>query len=110
MELTSYMCYEQIRDSRGLNDTQVSRMSGVPRATFSDWKAGRSKPKTDKMQLIADVLQVSLPALAGVKLDYEIVVSDDERLLLEEYRNETANGRLHKYAAALAEMKKGDSV
>lgn len=110
MELTSYMNYEQIRDSRGLNDTQVSKMSGVPRATFSDWKAGRSKPKTDKMQLIADVLQVSLPTLAGVKLDYEFILSNDEKILLEEYRNETANGRLHKYAAALAEMKKGDSV
>lgn len=107
---TSYTNYEKIRASRGLNDTQVSKMSGVPRATFSDWKAGRSKPKTDKLQLIAGVLQVSLPTLAGVKLDYEFILSNDEKILLEEYRNETANGRLHKYAAALADMKRGGDL
>ena len=106
MENTSYTNYEKIRASRGLNDTQVSKMSGVPRATFSDWKAGRSKPKTDKLQLIADVLQVSLITLTGAQVDFEVVLSDDERILIEEYRNENANGRLHKYASALADMKR----
>ena len=108
MENTSYTNYEKIRASRGLNDTQVSKMSGVPRATFSDWKAGRSK--TDKLQQIADVLQVSLTTLTGAQVDFEVVLSDDERILIEEYRSESANGRLHKYASALADMKRGGDL
>ena len=34
--------------------------TGIRRSTFSDWKSGRSKPKTDKLKILADYFGVSV--------------------------------------------------
>lgn len=65
MNKFDYENYNRIRTSKGFNDTQVSKGTGVPRAVFSDWKAKRSTPKTDKLLSIASFLGVSLEALQG---------------------------------------------
>lgn len=99
-----YDKYAKIRDSRGLNDTEVSKATGVPRSIFSDWKAGRSNPKLDKIQAIADYLCVSLSAITGQDdaCDY---FDENEKLLIEEYRNESKDGKLHVLAYALSMLK-----
>jgi len=51
-----YEDYAKIRDSLGLKDAEVAKMCGLTRSTFSDWKSGRSTPKDEKMQKIADAL------------------------------------------------------
>lgn len=53
-----YERYCELRDSKRLKDSDVSKLSGVSKSTFSDWKSGRSAPKPDKMQKIADALGV----------------------------------------------------
>lgn len=99
-----YNNYAKIRDSRGLNDSKVSKATGIPRSIFSDWKAGRSNPKLDKIQAIADFLHVSVAAITGQSetIDY---FDENEKLLIEEYRNEGKDGKLHLLAYALAMMK-----
>lgn len=37
---------------------QVSKATGIPQNTFSDWKKGRSTPKIDKLKKIADYFNV----------------------------------------------------
>lgn len=37
---------------------QVSKDTKIPNSTFSDWKTGRSNPKLDKLQKIADYFGV----------------------------------------------------
>ena len=54
----------QLRDSKNLNDSAVSKATGIERSTFSDWKSGRSKPKLEKLIKIADFLGVTLDELA----------------------------------------------
>ena len=44
---------------------KVSRATGISASTFSDWKNGRSVPKTDKMKLLADFFGVSLDYMIG---------------------------------------------
>ena len=51
-----YEKYVAARDAKGMNDNQVSTATGIGRSTFSDWKAGRSTPKLDKLVKIATVL------------------------------------------------------
>lgn len=51
-----YARYCKIRDSKGLKDSDVARLSGVTKSTFSDWKAGRYEPKDEKLEKIAKVL------------------------------------------------------
>lgn len=55
-----YEKYIKLRDERGLTDYQVAKDTGITKSTFSDWKSGRSNPKLDKLQKIADYFGVSL--------------------------------------------------
>lgn len=39
---------------------QVSKDTGITKSTFSDWKCGRSKPKVEKLKILADYFGVSI--------------------------------------------------
>ena len=58
-----YEVYCKLRDEKGLKDADVVKATGITKSTFSDWKSGRSKPKQDKLQKIADFLEVSVDYL-----------------------------------------------
>lgn len=55
-----YKKYVQLRDEKGVTDYKVSVDTGITKSTFSDWKNGRSKPKTDKLKILADYFGVSI--------------------------------------------------
>ena len=55
-----YERYVELRDRKGMTDAAVAQASGITPSTFSDWKSGRSKPKTEKLIKIAAVLEVPL--------------------------------------------------
>lgn len=58
-----YEKYAALRDERGLTDYRVSADTGIPTSTFSNWKAGRYKPKVDKLLILAKYLGVPIEAL-----------------------------------------------
>lgn len=58
-----YEIYCKLRDEKGLKDADVSKATGIPQSTFSEWKKGRSKPKGEKLQKIADFFEVSVDYL-----------------------------------------------
>jgi transcriptional regulator with XRE-family HTH domain len=58
-----YEVYCKLRDLKGVKDATVSKETDIPKSTFSDWKNGKSKPKMDKLQRIADYFNVSLDYL-----------------------------------------------
>ena len=49
-----YSKYVKLRNDKGITDYRVAIDTGIRRSTFSDWKSGRSKPKTDKLKILAD--------------------------------------------------------
>lgn len=55
-----YKNYVELRDKKGVTDYQVSKDTGITKSTFSDWKAGRSKPKADKLKLLAEYFGVDI--------------------------------------------------
>ena len=55
-----YKKYVELRDKNGITDYQVSKDTGIPKSTFSDWKSGRSKPKADKLKILADYFGVEV--------------------------------------------------
>lgn len=59
----SYSIYCGLRDKKGLKDAEVSKQTGIPGSTFSDWKSHRSKPKIEKLLKIAKCLDVSVEDL-----------------------------------------------
>lgn len=64
-----YELYCRYRDKKKLKDSDVSRATGIPQSTFSDWKSGRSKPNTEKLLKIADFLDTSIEYLDEWKSD-----------------------------------------
>ena len=58
-----YAKYAELRDKKGLTNYRVSVDTGIPKSTFSEWKSGRSKPKVDKLKVLADYFEVPLESL-----------------------------------------------
>ncbi len=63
--MPSYEKYSIIRDEKGLSDYQVWKATGIATATLSDWKNGISKPKTDKLKILADYFDVGIEYFLG---------------------------------------------
>lgn len=59
-----YTKYVQLRDAKGVTDYAVSKATGIPQSTLTDWKTGRSKPKLDKLIRIAKYFDVLIDELA----------------------------------------------
>ena len=62
-----YEIFERLCNENGVTAYRVAKETGISTATFSNWKAGRSTPKTDKLQLIADFFGVPLETFTGKK-------------------------------------------
>ena len=58
-----YEIFVKLLEKYGLTAYKVSKATGIAGSTFSDWKNGRSNPKQDKLQKIADYFGVSLEYL-----------------------------------------------
>lgn len=54
-----YEIYCELRDKKGIKDADVARETGITKSTFTDWKNGRSIPKSDKLSKIAEFLGVT---------------------------------------------------
>lgn len=57
-----YEIFVKLLEKYGVTAYKVSKATGIAGSTFSDWKNGRSTPKQDKLQKIADYF--------GVTVDY----------------------------------------
>lgn len=55
-----YNKYLEFRIKKGVSDYKVSKDTGIAKSTFSDWKAGRSKPKLNKLMKLAEYFNVSI--------------------------------------------------
>lgn len=55
-----YEKYVALRESKGVTDYRISVDTGITKSTFTDWKTGRSKPKIDKLKILADYFGVSI--------------------------------------------------
>ena len=62
------MAYDRIFDimeKRELTAYRVSKHTGISQASLADWRKGRSKPKIDKLQKLANYFGVSISYLTG---------------------------------------------
>ncbi len=90
-----YEFYCKLRDEKGVKDATVAASTGITKSTFSDWKSGRSEPKRDKLQKIADYFGVTIDFLmTGKEADENALTSRDERdieKILEQTRTQLLN-------------------
>ena len=65
--MISYDEYSKIRNSKGMKDADIVKITGISKSTFSDWKNCRSFPKLAKLEKIAAALDVSIERLTTGK-------------------------------------------
>jgi repressor LexA len=53
-----YNKYEELLKQTGKTSYQVSKDTGIGENTLSQWKSGSSKPKVDKLQILANYFGV----------------------------------------------------
>lgn len=58
-----YRNFLKLINEKGVTHYRVSKDTGISQVTLSDWKAGRSTPKTDKLQKLAIYLGVTIEDL-----------------------------------------------
>lgn len=82
-----YEIFKKLLDERGVTAYQVAKATGISTGSLSDWKNGRSSPKAEKLQKIADYFGVSVDYLLGNSDEKEkpAATEDDE---LNEYLEE----------------------
>jgi transcriptional regulator with XRE-family HTH domain len=54
---------QQLREARGLTQQQISRLAGIPRATWANLESGAANPTLSVLVRAADALQVRLEEL-----------------------------------------------
>lgn len=60
-----YERYLQLLEENNMKNADVARATKIHPSTFSDWKKGKSSPKIDKLQKIADYFDVQVDWLSG---------------------------------------------
>ena len=60
-----YEIFEEIIAKKNLKVADVVKGTGIRHGVFTDWKMGRYTPKADKLQVIADFLDIPLEYLIG---------------------------------------------
>ena len=60
-----YEIFDALCKEKNVRPADVSKETGISKATLSAWKSGEYTPKADKLQKIADYFCVSLDTLMG---------------------------------------------
>lgn len=66
-----YEIFERLLQKYGVSAYKVAKETGVTQSTLSDWKRGRSTPKTENMKKLADYF--------GVSIEYLMTGKDDDK-------------------------------
>lgn len=94
-----YEIYQKLLDEKKLKNSDVSRATGISNMTLSDWKRGKTKPKTDTMKKIANFLGVSVDYLMeGKETEFTIEMAQKDLAL------SNMSERIKDYALLLSQM------
>lgn len=55
-----YEKFLQLLEEKGITAYRVAKDTGLSSTLFSEWKSGKSKPKADKLKILADYFGVSI--------------------------------------------------
>lgn len=55
-----YEKFLKLLEEQKITSYRVAKDTGISPTVFSDWKRGKSKPKVDKLKILADYFGVSI--------------------------------------------------
>lgn len=84
-----YDRYVKLRDANNVKDSDVAKNTGIGRSTFSDWKSGRSQPKKEKLEKIAEYFGVPIEYFYSGETPKYYLNDDTARIAQEIFENPT---------------------
>lgn len=78
-----YEVFANLLKQKGVKVIDVARETGISNSMFSDWKAGRYTPKTDKLEKIASYFGVSVDYLLTGRETNDYYLDEDARELAQ---------------------------
>ncbi len=64
-----YKIFKNLLADHGISAYKVSKETGIPQSTFTDWHKGRSKPKIEKLVILANFFNVDVGLFIKDRLD-----------------------------------------
>lgn len=55
-----YKKIKELADKKGISMYRVSKDTGIPQSTMSEWKRGMYQPKLDKLVILAGYFEVPI--------------------------------------------------
>lgn len=106
-----YEIFDKLLKEKGISAYKVSKETGVSTSTLSNWKNGEYVPKANKLQKIADYLDVSLEFLMTGKEDVNYLYTDENAEIMikitEEIRKDKKTAeRFYRYLSLMSDSKK----
>ena len=108
----------RIMEEKGMNQAELSRLTGISTRTISDWRIKKTNPGADKIMIICEALGCAPEILLSGEADYMVCRSSTkegaektdaaaEARLVETYRNlsENMQRRLLAYVTMLENAK-----
>lgn len=74
--MAAYDKFEQLLTYRKIRTSDVCSATGISAPTFSDWKRGKSCPKTDKLIKIANFFGVSVEYFFEIAKAQEVTTNE----------------------------------
>lgn len=93
---TNYI--EQLRKERGFTQVELAAMAGTSQANIQRYEQGRAEMRASTAFNIAKALNVKVEDLFDMdeiraSMPKNVILTDDERHLLDNYRSANAQGR-----------------
>lgn len=80
-----YEIFEKLLEIRNVSPYAVSKATGIATSTLSDWKNGKSIPKTEKLKKIAEFLGCSLEYLTTGEESETYYLNEETKTLAQFY-------------------------
>lgn len=96
-----YEKFSKLLQEKHLSTYRVSKDTGISQQTFSDWKIGKSKPKLDKLQKIADYFGVSVEYFTTDKEEQKNIPPKTERDIVMDFVNDLSDSDFDRLSSVI---------
>lgn len=76
-----------------ISQADLSRVTGIPTSLISNYVTGKKSPALSNAKIISDALGVSMDELAGNMSHFDERLTEEEKELIELYRNATGRAK-----------------
>lgn len=98
---------KELRKEKGLTLDEIQSKTGINRSTYNNYESGKTEPKPETWQKLADFFDVSVPYLQG-KILFVDLLEDEQRIftdVLDVLITTTDNKAIHVLEALLNSFK-----